>query len=499
MFSDTNTNSCSDILNRVCETGYSLYFPCIKNVTRGENTCFDFYVVDNVEREEIDLRDVDDITLNMSGRYNCNFGSYSYPDNIEYVQHEDFSEKLYDTDLSDIIIHNVDMYIDEVDEYYNVTRSFFLGEENFRLCIDGVVGKFLEGSEKYGVLDLVANDTSNHIFLGWYVEENDECESGNKYDRLIKSNRLTFNVTDDFVIRAVYRKRKIYDIKISPDNVNSNFAVEYMNTTTKLTSDRQYVKVLEGHDVKLRCLPHEIYTSDNQLKPCKFVKWDDGFESPYRILKVGGDNNVIYLKAYCSPDEVENIKYIDDIKLLNNFFTTRPEKRDIFRTKDGIIFDNLFLYNCDIVPNEGNGVTYIVLSNEDNYLQIVNINDVGRMTIIVNVDYSMSSGIPKVFLGNDEILHSDLGFVFDYNGESLVIRGGSGGRIFITSLYILKEVIYDKGKCRFCLNSDETLKLQPGEITVDGGVVVNENPYGISPVKIANVTTVTPLKINNII
>jgi hypothetical protein len=475
----------------VCESGYSLYFPCIKNVTRGENTCFEFYVVDNVEKQEVDLRDVNDITLNMSGRYNCNFGSYSYPEHIKYIQYEDFSVNLYDTDLSDIIIHNVDMYIDEVDEYYNVISSFILGSENFRLCIDGVVGKFLEGSEKYGVLDLVANDTSDYIFLGWYVEENDECESGNKYDRLIKSNRLTFNVTDDFVIRAVYRKRKTYDIKISPDNVNSTFVVYYMNRTTNLNSD-QYVKVLEGHDVKLRCLPYEIYTSDNQIKPSKFLKWDDGFESPIRVLKVGGDNQTIYLKAYCLYNEeiVEDVTYIDNIDPyeLNKFSVLNPyNRKELFI--DSYFFDNIYVRDCDIISVDG--VSHIFLYR-GGYIQIVNISETGRLRISLGV----KSGKCRLYVGDIEILPTDDTnniFIFDYNGEEIIIKGDG---LYVSGLSLSKEVIYDKGKCRFCLNSDETLKLQPGEITVDGGVVVNENPYGISPVKIANVTTITPLKIN---
>ena len=80
-----NNTGCS--VNNECEYGYSLYFPCIKTITRGENACFDFYIVDNATKEEIDLREVDDITLNVSGRYNCNFGSFSYPENIKSLQY----------------------------------------------------------------------------------------------------------------------------------------------------------------------------------------------------------------------------------------------------------------------------------------------------------------------------------------------------------------------------------------------------------------------------
>ena len=101
-------NNCS--VNNECESGYSLYFPCIKSITRGENACFDFYIVDNTTKEEVDLREIDDITINLSGRYNCNLGSYSYPENIKSLQVEKFSEIVYDVNFSDII-NNVKLYI----------------------------------------------------------------------------------------------------------------------------------------------------------------------------------------------------------------------------------------------------------------------------------------------------------------------------------------------------------------------------------------------------
>ena len=93
-------NNCS--VNNECESGYSLYFPCIKTITRGENACFDFYIVDNSTKQEVDLREVDDITLNLYGRYNCNFGSYSYPDNINFLQIEKFSDLIYNIDFSTV-------------------------------------------------------------------------------------------------------------------------------------------------------------------------------------------------------------------------------------------------------------------------------------------------------------------------------------------------------------------------------------------------------------
>ena len=100
-----------------------------------------------------------------------------------------------------------------------------------------------------------------------------------------------------------------------------------------------------------------------------------------------------------------------------------------------------------------------------------------------------------MFINNYEISPSSVErneFIFEYEGGILTITGNDS---CIFGLNINKENIYDKGKCMLCLSSEETLKFYPGEFIADGGVIVNGNPYGISPIKIANVTNVTPLVI----
>ena len=150
-------NSCS--VNNECETGYSLYFPCINSITRGENSCSEFYIVDNATKQEVDLREIDDITLNMSGRYNCSFGSYSYPENIKSLQAERFSEILYDIDFSNII-NRVSLYIDIVDENHNLIESFVYNENLILdIAIEGAIGYFLTNSSKDGILNLKGYDT----------------------------------------------------------------------------------------------------------------------------------------------------------------------------------------------------------------------------------------------------------------------------------------------------------------------------------------------------
>ena len=103
----------------------------------------------------------------------------------------------------------------------------------------------------------------------------------------------------------------------------------------------------------------------------------------------------------------------------------------------------------------------------------------------------------RLFIENREIPSSIVDrseFLFEITGESIILRGDN---CCIFGFKIYKEVIYDRGKCSLCLSSEETLKLQPGDLNIEGGVIVNENPYGIPSVKFAKVTNIAPLIIKN--
>jgi hypothetical protein len=471
------SNSCG--VNQECETGYSLYFPCINSITRGENSCSEFYIVDNATKEEVDLREIDDITLNISGRYNCNFGSYSYPENIKSSQVEKFSEFIYEIDFSNII-NNVKLYIDIVDEKHNLIESY-LFDENLILDIgiEGNIGYFLKGSEKYGILNLKGYDTYTYMFLGWNIEEFDgECDLENIYDYLIKNNKLTYSVSDDCVIRVVYQKRREYTIQMAKDNYNSSFIIEYAGKKTEI---REYdsITVLEGHDIKVSCIP-------NDVKPYKFVKWDDGYMNPYRILNIVGDNLIVSLKANCELND-DYIEFDDNIdaNVLNNFKTIYPEIRDSIFIEEYYI-DKIYIRNCEI--DILNDMPYIKIIN-DGYIQLLNIDDSGNLKISLN----SKGGECRIFVDNTEILSSVIDeneFTFEFDGGILTLMGEDS---CVFGLNIHKEVIYDKGKCLLCFYSENTLKFYPGDLVVDGGVIVNGNPYGIPPVKFATVTNITPL------
>ena len=471
-------NTCST--NNECEYGYSLYFPCIKTITRGENACFDFYIVDNATKKEVDLREVDDITLNISGRYNCNFGSYSYPENIKSSQVEKFSELVYSIDFSDII-NKVKLYIDIVDENHNLIESILFDKNlNLDIAIEGAVGYFLNGSDTDGALNLKGYDTYSYMFLGWNIDEFDgECNFENIYDYLITNKNLVYNIVDDCTIRAVYQKRREYTIQMANDNYNSSFIVEYMGKKTTIQGGNSVI-VLEGHDVKLSCIPIDV-------KLYNFVEWDDGHKNPYRVLNIGGDELVITLKAHCSLKDNNDIPYEDsfDASILNNFNIIYPEIKDhIF--VDSYYIGNIYVGNCEI--DVLSDVPYIKII-ENGYIQIINIDKRGNFKISLNA----VGGYCNLFVDNYEISPSVVDkneFIFEFEGGIMTLVGDDA---CIFGLKINKEVIYERGKCMLCLDSESTLNFHPGDLTVEGGVIVNGNPYGISSVKFAKVTNVAPL------
>lgn len=472
-------NNCG--VNNECEFGYSLYFPCIKTITRGENACFDFYILDNATKEEVDLREVDDITLNLSGIYNCNFGSFSYPENIKSLQVENFSNLIYDVDFSNII-NRVKLYIDIVDENHNLIESN-LFDENLLLdiAIEGNIGYFLKGSDQYGILNLNGYDTYTYMFLGWNIDENDGvCDSENIYDFLIKNKNLTYNIDDDCIIRAVYQIRRGFTINVTEDNPNSSFIVEYMGNRTELREGEQ-ITALEGHDIKVSCIPTDI-------KPYKFVKWEDGHKNPYRVFNVSGE---ISLKAYCSLNVEDYIEYNDNIdaSTLNNFNKIYPYIKDSIFV-DSYFIDNIYINKCEIdILNE---TPYIKII-DGGYIQIDNIYDRGNLKLSLN----NTGGDCRLFIDNYEFHYEVMSssiekneFIFEYAGVIMTITGNNS---CIFGLSINKENIIQKGKCSLCLSSDDTLKLHPGELVVDGGVIINGNPYGVPQVNFAKVSNITPL------
>ena len=480
LFDEFNLNSCDNYIKE-CETGYSLFFPCIKSITRGENSCSEFYLVDNATKDVVDLREVDDITLNMSGRYNCFFGSFSYPEYIKSLQEENFSEIIYNIDFSDII-NRVNLYIDIVDENHLLIESIAFDKSLvLDIAIEGYIGFFLKNSDLHGILNLKGYDTKTLMFLGWNIDENDGiCNLENIYDYLITDNNLVYKIDEDCTVRAVYQKRREFTVKMSEDNRNSSFIVEYMGKKTPLRGETDYVTVLEGHDIKVSCIPFDI-------KPYKFVRWEDGYGNPYRVLNISGKDEIISLKAICSLNVDDYVKFEDNINAenLNIFSNIYPE------IKDNIFIDNYFtgvvyINNCEIdVLNDEPYVKII----EGGYIQFTNIGKSGNLKFSLN----NIGGNCRLFVDGFEILPSTVDkneFAFEFDGDVITITGDNS---CVFSIIVGEEIIFNKGKGLFCLTSEDTLKLHVGELYVDGGVIVNGEAYGLPSVHFAKVTDISPL------
>jgi hypothetical protein len=269
---------------------------------------------------------------------------------------------------------------------------------------------------------------------------------------------------------------------MSNDNYNSSFIVEYMGDKTVIRGNER-VTALEGHDVKVSCVP-------NDVKPYRFVKWDDGYENPYRVFAVSGDNLNISLKAHCELND-NNILYEDnlDVSTSNNFKTIYPEIKDSIFVNSYYI-GNIYISNCEIDILKD--VPYIKIL-EDGYIQIINISKTGNFKLSLN----NIGGDCRLFVGNNEVSPSVIDkneFIFEFDKDVLTLTGYDS---CVFGLKISKEVIYERGKCMLCLSSDDTLKLHTGDLVVDGGVIVNGNPYGLSPVNFAKVSNITPLIIKN--
>ena len=348
------------------------------------------------------------------------------------------------------------------------------------IAIDGRIGYFLNGSNTDGILKLKGYDTYSYMFLGWSIDENDgDCNYENIYDYLIENKNLTYNIEDDCTIRAVYQKRREYIIRMADDNYNSSFVVEYMGDKITL-QEGKHITALEGHDVKVSCIP-------NDVRPYNFVKWEDGHLNPYRVFNIGGDDLIVSLKAYCSLNENDDIPFGDNIdaSLLNNFKTIYPHIKDSIFV-DQYYINNIYISNCEV--DILNDIPYVRIV-DNGYIQILNINERGNFKLSLN----NKGGDCRLFIDNYEVLSSAVDnneFIFEFDGGIMTLTGNDS---CIFGLNISKEVIYNKGKCMLCLSSEESLKLHVGEIVAEGGVIVNGNPYGISPVKFANVTNLAPL------
>ena len=342
------TNSC-DAGTQYCTNEYALYFPCLKDVTRGQNVCFDFYIADGSTKDTVDLRTVDAISLNLNGQFNCSYGSFSYPDNIFSLQKEEYPE-IYSLDFNDgnQCLLSVVMIDKDTKDILNT-----IGDE----C-DSEPLYFWSGTKIF----LKAEDTPTHIFIGWTVVDSseDDCPEDDLEDYIISTSKeYSFIIKEHTIITALYRERRKFNIISDENNRKLLFEVTYYDPYQTIGGEDGYLSnrrndgydevetskghgnaydkienVLEGYEFVATCIPSDL-TIDSEDVPDDdetyiFRQWKDGRKDQCRKFIIGGvgcdgtayyeEGNEIRLRAICDGPVPGHVEEPSTDKSPNNNF-----------------------------------------------------------------------------------------------------------------------------------------------------------------------------------
>lgn len=499
------TNSCSSGPT-YCAEGYALYFPCLKDVTKGQDVCFDFYVADYAGRNELtsdldslpdtgkelaDLRNVDEISLNLIGAFNCPYGTYSYPDNISSLQTEEYPV-IYTNDfgsrkLCHLQVIKIDIDGADSDDQYDSDVQYYYKE-----------GDYYSGTS----VTISAYDTPTHIFEGWALFDTDDegCPDSTIYGDIIsKKPTYTFTIENDINIYAIYRPRKVYTIIVDPDNESSYFIVNYKNTDYPLRNKKKEifndgfdsVEILEGYHFVAKCIPSADFINNPNPIAYEFVKWSDGNTSRCRLFDTGddtikvGDDKTIKLKAECFGP-VPYFVYKDETILYNDEFDEVGIHIDTeFSDITNYYGDEYTVSSYDVDHKFIDGKGYLYFNNKSTLvnnrstlvLSSFNIEDGVKINIHAksddscNITVDVNGKYKKHSISNSEF--KDYEFYFSKSNKS-VIKISSDGKCLIDLLEICREEIIDKGKARFCLSSEVTSKLPSGPLSVNGAIAVGE-------------------------
>ena len=525
------TNACTSG-KQTCVEGYALYFPCLKEITKGQDACFEFYVADYAGRNEYllnqaagnglddgtgngdgtgdngsgkelaDLRDVDAISLNLLGAFNCPYGTFSYPDDISSLQTEDYPV-VYTDDFGDRTLCHLSV--------------FMLDVENQDSDIPSAESDFYSGTE----VEVAAYDTYEKIFIGWALMsvDDDECPDETIYDNIItKDNIYRFTINEDMILLALYRPRKVYTVIVDPNNKFCHFNVNYDHTKHYISNRIEDIfddghnsvkDVLEGYHMAVCCVPsvdkRDDSDPDNDFS-YTFIQWEDGNTSRCRLFKIGTDTvkfetgNIIKLRAKCDgPFPYEELED-EDI-----FY------KDIF-DEEGIHINTPFT-NVNRYPFEGD--KYTISSNEV-YQQY--IDEIGYLYFnngtLVLTSAGIEDGIKvNIYAKADEYCE----LTVTVNGSSATfpisteefkkyevlfrkcdksdIEIKAEGTCLVDTIEVCKEEIIDKGKAMLCLDAETTANLPSGPLSVNGAIMVNGQSYGLATTQIGSVNKLPKITI----
>ena len=486
-----SSNSC-DNMQQYCQDGYALYFPCLKDITRGQEVCFDFYIADTSTKDVVDLRDVDSISLDLNGLYGCSYGTFSYPNNISSLQTEKYPV-IYTNDFGKRYKCHLDLIAIDIE---NETAETYLNSKE---------SDFYSGTD----VSISAYDTSTHIFIGWALMDDDETYEDETWDDYIfsKENKYNFNIERNYTIFALYRPRKKYTVMVSPDNKNCLFKLTYKHIDYYLSNRPNEIyndsydhidNILEGYKIVAEVIPSKSELGDDNPYMYKFNKWSDGIEYRTRLFNVGKDtdyfehNNEIKLSAICTgPVDVYEldgtpIEYVDKFD------------------NEGIHIDTIFGENAEFVyygdeyVHDAYNVILKYIGKEgfleinDGFLELssMDIEDGIKVNIYAKSDENCELYVSVNGLETSQSINQENFKMYEFlfskcDKQNITIK--SSGKCLIDKIEICKENIIDKGKTRLCLSSEETLKLATGPLSVSGAIMVKGKTYGLVNTQIGTV------------
>lgn len=505
-------NGCGD---KPCPQGYSLYFPCLKNITRGEDVCFDFYVVNNVTKDVVDLRTVDALSISLTGNFGCSLGTYTYPSDDDYIR--PLQKQDYKTLIDEDFLNRRKFNLNVVSVNTDLDP---ISESN----IDGNVGKYFEGDIAY----LKAFDTESYIFVGWVDIDSDLDDDCDDYF-ISKNQSIQIEMNSDKNIAAVYRKRKMF--KVSTVETNSFFSYYKYGDELPLENGHYFN---EGEYIIVRAIPvncvfskwnvsgfgTSTHTSENNivvqicmnsditLKIDTMNISDDDFDSDFDLGVF--DLNFIgfsfkSLISFCniSINKGEIEKHQMGINELSNdlVYSENVDISKIFNKVEPTDYKNLYCYNIGsntllkVGDNKENG--YITIPNpgvkDETVIEVycMKHKDCSSCSISVSLDDTESqiqevydSGISRLLFKFEKtdfenIKISTIGEVFPEE---------KSGYCFIDRITVSDIEIIDKGKAALCLPGSVTAKFHRGKIVATGAIMINGSSYGLPCTPVGNVT-----------
>ena len=518
------TNSC-DAGTQYCSDGYALYFPCLKEITKGQDVCFDFYVADYdaknaynlaaadpnstddtlsdlAGKETVDLRDVDAISLNLIGAFNCPYGTFSYPDYISSLQTEEYPvmyrEDFGERKLCHLNVLMVDIEASESESYLNTLDS-----------------DFYSGT----LVEVEANDTPTHIFLGWAIlnMDDEDCPDETWEEYIIsKDNIYRFTITDDIILLALYRPRKVYSVISDPTNKSSHFIVDYNHIEYHISNrieadfnDSFDLKedVLEGYHMVVKCIPAVDVIGSEPDEMFRFVEWKDKNKSRCRLFKIGKDTgafedgDLIKLKVKCEgpvpyePLQDETIIYLDEFDEEGIHINTEFNEVDIY----DYYGDGVYVLSAEEAYQKFIGETgYLYLHFGTITLNSMGIEDGIKVNIEAKADdycelwVTVNDATAKLVISTEEFKLYEV--LFRHCNKS-DIKITAYGDCLIDMVEVCKEEIIDRGKARFCLPSEVTENLPSGPLSVNGAIMVDGKTYGLATTSIGTVNKLPKITI----